>query len=142
MEIGQDGSGESDRFEMEDTVELDDSDDLISSDMIIAVVADDPNAEYYLLKVTKPAYTVRKPTSDAWGASYPKGTSVICGLYYDRKSESQLSYTLIKRKQAIVPANSVLYICSQLTAEVNITLNENIHLDILERLHEVKLRVL
>lgn len=119
-------------------VETVDQDDLVSTGMVIAVLADDPESEYFLLKVTKPPYTIRKPSNDSWGASYLAGSRVIGGLYYDCVSGSQLSYSLIKRKQAIVPAKSVVYICSELNSEVNMTVSEELHLDILERLHELK----
>ncbi len=105
VKIGCDNESEENKDSDVDMHVDTDDDELISTGMVIAVVADDPDSEYFLLKVTKPAYTLRKASNDSWGASYSKGASVIGGLYYGRDSGSRLSYSLIKRKPAAVPSN-------------------------------------
>ena len=43
----------------------------------------------------------------------------------------------IKEKHAIVPACSVVYVCGDVLTEVNISISENSHLDIISRLGEM-----
>ena len=64
-----------------------------------------------------------------------RGTKAFSGLYYDRDETNPLEYKLVTRKTAIVPAVSIIYICSEMNANNDIVLPESIHLDILESLN-------
>ncbi|VDI72529.1 Hypothetical predicted protein [Mytilus galloprovincialis] len=110
--------------------------ELVSSGQVIAVYTDDPESEYYLLKVKDCPHVLGVDTTDSWGSILPTGTSVITGLYYDNKTSSPLSYKLVSRKKAIVPTESIIYICSEIDASRNIQLHEDIHLSILQCLNE------
>ena len=63
-----------------------------------------------------------------------RGTKAFSGLYYDRDQTNPLEYKLVTRKTAIVPAVSIVYICSEMNANNDIVLPESLHLDILESL--------
>ena len=64
-----------------------------------------------------------------------RGTDVFSGLYYDCDQTNSLQYKLMTRKTAMVPAVSVVYICSEMNANNDIVLLESLHLDILESLN-------
>ena len=64
-----------------------------------------------------------------------RGTEVFRGLYYDCDQTNSLKYKLVTRKTAMVPAVSVVYICSEMNANNDIELPESLHLDILESLN-------
>jgi hypothetical protein len=64
-----------------------------------------------------------------------RGTEVFRGLYYDCNQTNPLKYKLVTRKTAMVPAVSVVYICSEMNANNDIVLPESLHLDILESLN-------
>jgi len=64
-----------------------------------------------------------------------RGTEVFSELYYDRDQTNPFKYKLVTRKTAIVPAVSVVYICSEMNANNDIVLPESLHLDILESLN-------
>lgn len=100
--------------------------DLVTPGMLIAVVADDAENEYFILEAKFTSYTTKKDVQDVWGARFPCGMEVIRGLYYDKMSDDLLSYRKIKRKPAIIPATSLSYIMSDITADDNITISEDI----------------
>ena len=64
-----------------------------------------------------------------------RGTEVFSELYYDCDQTNSLKYKLVTRKTAMVPAVSVVYICSEMNANNDIELPESLHLDILESLN-------
>ncbi len=111
--------------------------ELVSTDHIIAVVADDANLDYYLLFVQTSMYKLKKETRDHWGSSWPAGTEVFRGLYYDQIVGNPLQYRRIPKKFAIVPADSVIYICSELHAQPQLMLPEHVHLNILACVDEI-----
>ncbi|CAG2242717.1 unnamed protein product [Mytilus edulis] len=96
----------------------------------------DDEEEYYMLKVEKSMETLRIDTTDSWGSLLPVGTPVFRGLYYN-KMNSPFQYRLVNRK-AVVPAASVVYICSEVTANNVIRITEETHLNVLEYINEIK----
>ena len=74
--------------------------------MQIAVLADDPVLDYYLFQVKKLPYILKNNTILGF-ASFLEGFEVVSGLYCNKRGDSPFSYSLIKEKQAIVPACSV-----------------------------------
>jgi hypothetical protein len=52
-----------------------------------------------------------------------RGTEIFSGLYYDRDGTNPLKYKLVTRKTAIVPAVSIVYVCSEMNANNDIVKN-------------------
>ena len=78
--------------------------------------------------------------TDAWGACYAVGTHVIRGLYFDKIDNIGLKYKLIRRKIAIVPTQSILYICSEVVvSNGTFQMSEPTHLDILSVMDEIEI---
>ena len=92
----------------EDIEEDTNSNDLISRNFVVAVLADDPEYEYYLLKVTDEPQMAKRETCDAWGCTFQPGSVVVKGYYYDRVSSKPFLYTLVQSKIAICHA-AVVY---------------------------------
>lgn len=87
--------------------------DLVISGSIVAVrAADDPNEEYYLIKATNGSQRLRKDTVDGWGCEFRAGIDVIRCLYFDKVNNNPLHFKLVKRHPAIVPSQSVVYLCN------------------------------
>ena len=85
--------------------------DLITEGTIFAVFCDDDGHDFYLLKATSESIISQENESDEWGASFPRGSSVIRGMHFAKKNFEVLKYKHLKRSLAIVPTASVLYIC-------------------------------
>ena len=84
------------------------------------------------------AETLSTDATDYWGAYYTAGTHVVRGLYFDRIDNHGLKYKLIKRKSAIVPAKSILYICSDvIVSNGTFQMCESTHLDVLSVMNEI-----
>ena len=100
--------------------------DLVSSGTILAIKADDNDYPYYLVRASKHPTVLRKTATYKWGVSYHQGTKVIHGYYFDH---NPLKLKLLKRITAIVPALSVIYICSDVDIDDNgvVNLNESLH---------------
>lgn len=103
--------------------------DLVSSGTILAVKADDNDYPYYLVRASKHSTVLRKTATDKWGVSYHQGTKVIHSYYFDTIDHNPLKLKLLKRIPAIVPALSVIYICSEVDIDDNgvVNLNESLH---------------
>ena len=76
----------------ENNVECIDSDsdtieNIVEKGIVVTVLADDPNYEYYLQKLTTPE-TVEQRFSDSWGGTFDRGSKIIRGLYYDRFNQA------------------------------------------------------
>ncbi|CAC5360376.1 unnamed protein product [Mytilus coruscus] len=119
-------------------IERKESSDLVSSGQVIAVYTDDPNNDYYLIKVMDCPYVLDVDTTDSWGSNSNMltGTNVISGLYYDNKTSSPLSFKLERKKKAIVLTESIVYVCSEIDATRTIQFHEDIHLSILQCINE------
>jgi len=61
---------------------------------------------------------------DSWVTWFPTGADVIRGLYFTKESADNMTYRLVKRKSAIVPASSVIYACSGISLTKNFFFNE------------------
>ena len=71
-------------------------------------------------------FTLSKDSTDSWGVTLERGTEVFSGLYYDRDQTNPLKYQLVARKTTIIPAVSVVYICSEMNANNGIVLPETL----------------
>ena len=114
--------------------------DLITSDTIIAVVAEDDESDFYLMKTVAEPEILSKNVTDDWGISFPRGASVVKGFYYDIVSKRNFSYKLIPKRVAINNSVSARYILteSELTKTGNkIKLNEDMHMNILSSLDDI-----
>jgi hypothetical protein len=80
-------------------------------------LCDDSEYDYYLVKATSSSIELREGESDKWGVYYSAGSKVIRGSYFQSKHDTPLTYTLIKRKPALVPSLSVLYLCFDLVID-------------------------
>lgn len=105
---------------------------LVSQGHLIALFTDDASCDYYLMKVTKPLFISDKNTKDQWGATIPSNTEMFSGLYYGKTDNTLQTYTIIKKRTAIVPAASLLLICAQLDSKNTITIPENLHMSIID----------
>ncbi|CAG2227095.1 unnamed protein product [Mytilus edulis] len=103
--------------------------DFVSNGTIFAVKADDTDCPYYILRASKDPLILRKTATDKWGASYHHGNKVIHGYYFNTVDNNPFKLKLLKRIPAIVPALSVIYICSEVDIDDNglINLNESLH---------------
>ena len=66
--------------------------------MVVAVLADDPNYEYYLQKLTTGSELIEHIFSDSWSGTSDRGSRIIRGLYYDRVQSKPFLFQLILRK--------------------------------------------
>jgi hypothetical protein len=66
--------------------------DLITEGTIFAVLCDDDGHDFYLLKATSESIILQENESDEWGASFPRGSSVIRGMYFAKKNFEVLKY--------------------------------------------------
>jgi hypothetical protein len=105
--------------------------ELISSGSVVAVKAEDDNIEYYMLKATSGLETLSTTKKDSWGVEYPSGFLIFRGYYYDNSRKDPLTYKLIHRKPAVVPALYLLFICADVEAKNKVTISEESHLNIL-----------
>ena len=64
--------------------------------MVIAVLADDPNYEYYLQKLTTGSELIEHNFSDSWSGTSDRGSRIIRGLGYDR----------VQSKPFLIPTDS------------------------------------
>ncbi|CAC5387052.1 unnamed protein product [Mytilus coruscus] len=83
--------------------------ELVSKSTIFAVLCDDDEFDYYLLKAQTESFQLQSRETDSWGVSYQPGTNVIKGNY-SMQAENPLHFKMIKRKYGLVPSNSCLYI--------------------------------
>jgi hypothetical protein len=54
--------------------------ELVSSDSVVAVKAEDDNIEYYMLKVTSGLETLSTTEKDSWGSNVHNQTQYICHM--------------------------------------------------------------
>ncbi|CAC5393263.1 unnamed protein product [Mytilus coruscus] len=97
--------------------------DFVSKGTIFAVKADDTDCPYYILRASKDPIILRKTATDKWGASYYQGNKVIHGYYFNTIDNNSFKLKLLKRIPAIVPALSVIYICSEVDIDDNGLIN-------------------
>lgn len=107
---------------------------LVEIGSVIAVLADDPDYEYYIMKVNQKSRVLERERCDVWGGRFPAGAAVVEGFFYDRSTNNTLLYKLIPNKPAIVYTMSVRYICIEITPNKTVTIPEQLHLDIIKSL--------
>ena len=97
---------------------------------------DDPENDYFLVKAKTSSAVLDKDETDKWGARYTSGTSVIRGSYFQQQ-DNPLCFRLVKRKPALVPSQSVLYMCTsfEITDDI-VSLSEDTHQAILKCVSE------
>ncbi|XP_062600261.1 uncharacterized protein LOC134261881 [Saccostrea cucullata] len=113
--------------------------DLITANTIVAVVADDDDADYYLMKVLGEPEILIDDFTDHWGITFPRGAKIIRGYYFDIVDKKKHLYKLVPKRTALNYAVSVKFILTEseiMASGKKIQLNEDIHLDILEALDE------
>ena len=66
--------------------------ELVSSDSVVAVKAEDDNIEYYMIKVTSGLETLPTTEADSWGVKYPSGFQIFRRYYYDNSRKDPLTY--------------------------------------------------
>ncbi len=54
--------------------------ELISEGSVVAVLADDPEHDYYLLKVADEPNILNSNEADAWGGEFPEGANIVRGI--------------------------------------------------------------
>ncbi|CAC5405733.1 unnamed protein product [Mytilus coruscus] len=100
-------------FEAEDETAIK---DLVNRGCIIAVVADDPNDDYFLLKASGKTQILNVDSTDKWAAHFRKSIEIIRGLYFDKLTveDGVIKFKLLQRKTALVQAISTRFICIDL----------------------------
>jgi hypothetical protein len=68
----------------------------VEKGMVVAVLADYPNYEYYLRKLTTDWELIEQNCSDSWSGISDHGSRIIRGLYYDR----------VQSKHIFIPTDS------------------------------------
>ena len=71
---------------------------LINIGSVVAVFADDPDYEFYLMEVNRKPFVLKKEGRDVWGGTFPAGAEVVEGFYYDRCENNPFLYKLIPKK--------------------------------------------
>ena len=102
--------------------------------MVVAVLADDPNYEYYLQKLTTGPELIEHNFSDSWSGTSDRGSRIIRGLYYGRVQNKPFLFQLIPQKTAACYSVTICFICAELEGDT-ITVPEELHLDILQSLN-------
>jgi hypothetical protein len=92
-----------------DTIE-----NIVEKGMVVAVLADDPNYDYYLLKLTTGPVTIEQRFSDSWGGTFDRGSKIVRGLYHDRVQSKPFLFKLIPRKTAACYSAAIRFICAEL----------------------------
>ena len=105
--------------------------DLIAKGQVVAVLVDDQEYEYYLMKGFEGPVTLQNPIQDSWGNFFPAEGVDVKGDYYDRIKSSTLSYKFIKHKLTYIYAEVVRYICVEVNATTRINISDGLHEDIL-----------
>jgi hypothetical protein len=54
----------------------------------VAVLADDDEYDYYLMKVSKVPFQLERVENDDWGNTFPVGANVVRGYYYNRRKQN------------------------------------------------------
>ena len=108
--------------------------EILLKGMVIAVLASDPNPnhDYYIQKMTTGPELIEQKFSDS-GTS-DRLSRIIRGLYYGRVQSKPFLFQLISRNTAACYSATICFICAELEGD-NITVPEEVHLDILQSLN-------
>ena len=102
--------------------------------MVIAVLASDPNHQYYLQKITTGPELIEQKFSDSWSGTSDRGPIIIRGLNYDRVQSKPFLIQLIPRKTAACYSAMICFICAELEGD-QITVPQELHLDIFQSIN-------
>jgi hypothetical protein len=94
--------------------------DLITKWTIFAVLCNDDQHDFFLIKALSGVKVLSRHETDLWGASFPPSALVIRGLYFTKKLNNIWQYKLLKNPPPIVPCESVLYICQESSVKDNL----------------------
>ena len=108
--------------------------DTATKDSIVAVAAgDDPDYEYYLLKVTSDGLLeLDEAVTDDYGCSFPRGSVVLKGDFFNKDNLIDMTYKLDLKKTAFVLGATVRAVCGELKRkrkniyQVPLAVNEDI----------------
>ena len=89
----------------------------VEKGMVVAVLADYPNYEYYLRKLTTDWELIEQNCSDSWSGISDHGSIIIRGLYYDRVQSKPFVFQLIPRKTAACYSATICFICAELEGD-------------------------
>ena len=110
---------------------------LITKNSVVAVYIDEPEYQFYIMKVTDEPHVVNREVSDDWGCTFTRISEILKGFYYDRMNNYPYKYKQIKRKKAIVHVVAVKCVCVELRACDQIKVPESLHLDIFDSLDQM-----
>ena len=85
--------------------------DLISKKAIFAVLCEDTQYDFYLVKANSESFTLNHDKTDSWGVRFNSNSNVIEGNYFQSIDGDPLKFSLIRRKLALIPTASVVFIC-------------------------------
>ena len=105
--------------------------DLVTIGSVVAVLADDDEYDYYLMKVSKVPFQLERVENDDWGNTFPVEANVVRGYYYNRRKQNPFKYELVRRRVAIVYSLAIRYI-TDIEPRESISVRECVHEDILE----------
>jgi len=79
---------------------------------MVSVLADDPNYEYYLVKLTTGPETIRQRFSDSWGGTFDRGSKIVRGMYYGRVKGKPFLLKLIPPENCrVLFCHDLFYLC-------------------------------
>lgn len=108
--------------------------DLAAKGSVVAIAAaDDPDFEYYLLKVTSDGLIdLKEAITDDYGCTFPRGSVGLRGNFFIRENIIDMTYKLDEKKIAFVLAGTVRHVCGELKRKrhnvykVSLDVNEEI----------------
>lgn len=106
--------------------------DMVKENDVVAVFTNDPNCDFYLLKVISGPKILETEKSDCWGNTFQEGADVVEGLYYDRNGRSCFANKLVTGKTTIVYTYAIRFVCLGVKANNKICLDDAMHRSILE----------
>jgi hypothetical protein len=85
--------------------------DLIIKKEIFAVLCEDTQYDFFLVKANSESLTIIHDKTDSWGFRFNSNSNVIEGNYFQSIDGDPLKVSLIRRTLAIMPAVSAVFIC-------------------------------
>ena len=84
----------------------------VEKGMVIAVLADDLNYEYYLQKLTTGLELIEQNFSDSWSGTSDHGSRMIRGWYYDKVQSQPFLFQLIPRENCrVLFCHDLFHLC-------------------------------
>ncbi len=89
--------------------------ELVQKESVVALAADDPRHDYYLIQVTSDgAVRLDQDTEDAFGNCFLKNTFVFKGYFFEVANRLDNTYKLNKKHLAMCHVETVRYIASEM----------------------------